>query len=101
MGYIFNAMIHLSIDVRMMAFKFFELLVEYYPSSFFLHADKVRLGVNLCFLCLFITFHFGRKQISSIDKIYTKGRVLFHQGVKEKIPTWLVIETGVSYKMIA
>uniref|UniRef100_A0A9I9CWU2 Pre-rRNA-processing protein Ipi1 N-terminal domain-containing protein n=1 Tax=Cucumis melo TaxID=3656 RepID=A0A9I9CWU2_CUCME len=41
MGYIFNAMIHLSIDVRMMAFKFFELLVEYYPSSFFLHADKI------------------------------------------------------------
>ncbi|XP_022147799.1 uncharacterized protein LOC111016649 [Momordica charantia] len=41
MGYIFNAMTHLSIDVRMMAFRFFELVVEYFPSSFFLHADKI------------------------------------------------------------
>lgn len=41
MGCIFNAMTHLSIDVRMMAFKFFELVVEYYPSSFFLHAEKI------------------------------------------------------------
>ncbi|KAG7022980.1 Testis-expressed protein 10 [Cucurbita argyrosperma subsp. argyrosperma] len=41
MGYIFNAMTNLSIDVRMMAFKFFELVVEFYPSSFFLHADKI------------------------------------------------------------
>jgi pre-rRNA-processing protein IPI1 len=41
MSYIFNAMTHLAIDVRLMAFKFFDLVVEYYPSSFSSYAEKI------------------------------------------------------------
>ncbi|CAN1144085.1 Pre-rRNA-processing protein IPI1 [Linum perenne] len=41
MAYIFNAMTHLAIDVRLMAFKFFNLIVEYHPDAFVLHAEKV------------------------------------------------------------
>ncbi|KAI8562907.1 hypothetical protein RHMOL_Rhmol03G0071900 [Rhododendron molle] len=41
MAYIFNAMTHLAIDVRLMAFKFFDLVVQYYPSSFSTHAEKI------------------------------------------------------------
>eukprot|EP00268_Persea_americana_P064657 TRINITY_DN8539_c0_g1_i1.p1 TRINITY_DN8539_c0_g1~~TRINITY_DN8539_c0_g1_i1.p1 ORF type:complete len:884 (-),score=132.86 TRINITY_DN8539_c0_g1_i1:635-3286(-) len=41
MAYIFNAMTHIANDIRIMAFKFFNLLVEHYPSSFFSYADKV------------------------------------------------------------
>ncbi|KAI5658924.1 hypothetical protein M9H77_27717 [Catharanthus roseus] len=41
MAYIFNAMTHLAIDVRVMAFKFFDLVVQNYPSSFFLYAEKI------------------------------------------------------------
>lgn len=41
MAYIFNAMTHLAIDVRLMAFKFLDLVVENYPPSFFLYAEKV------------------------------------------------------------
>ncbi|KAK6147658.1 hypothetical protein DH2020_018570 [Rehmannia glutinosa] len=41
MAYIFNAMTHLAIDVRLMAFKFFDLVVQFYPSSFFLYAEKI------------------------------------------------------------
>lgn len=41
MTYIFNAMTHLAIDVRLMAFKIFDLLVQHYPHSFFLYAEKV------------------------------------------------------------
>ncbi|CAA0837809.1 ARM repeat superfamily protein [Striga hermonthica] len=41
MVYIFNAMTHLAIDVRLMAFKFFDLIVQFYPSSFFLYAEKI------------------------------------------------------------
>lgn len=41
MAYIFNAMTHLAIDVRVMAFKFVELVVLNYPSSFPLYAEKV------------------------------------------------------------
>lgn len=41
MAYIFNAMTHLAFDIRLMAFKFFELVVQHYPSSFLLHAEKV------------------------------------------------------------
>ncbi|KAH9737957.1 Ipi1 N domain-containing protein [Citrus sinensis] len=40
-AYIFNAMTHLAVDVRLMAFKFFDLVVQYYPPSFSLYADKV------------------------------------------------------------
>ncbi|XP_074587560.1 uncharacterized protein LOC141843383 [Curcuma longa] len=41
MAYIFNAMTHMTVDVRLMAFKFFELLAVSYPSSFLLYAEKV------------------------------------------------------------
>uniref|UniRef100_A0A7C9EBQ9 Uncharacterized protein n=1 Tax=Opuntia streptacantha TaxID=393608 RepID=A0A7C9EBQ9_OPUST len=41
MAYIFNAMTHLSIDVRLMAFKFFDLVVQNYPPAFFSYAEKV------------------------------------------------------------
>ncbi|CAN1234397.1 Testis-expressed protein 10 [Linum perenne] len=41
MAYIFNAMTHLAIDVRLMAFKFFNLIVEYHPDAFVLHAEKI------------------------------------------------------------
>lgn len=41
MAYIFNSMTHLAIDVRLMAFKFLELVIQYYPPSFFLYAEKV------------------------------------------------------------
>ncbi|KAF9606386.1 hypothetical protein IFM89_025075 [Coptis chinensis] len=41
MAYIFNAMTHLAFDIRMVAFKFFELVVQHYPSSFLLYAEKV------------------------------------------------------------
>lgn len=41
MAYIFNAMTNLAIDVRLMAFKFSDLVVQYYPPSFFLYAEKV------------------------------------------------------------
>ncbi|XP_038692073.1 testis-expressed protein 10 homolog isoform X2 [Tripterygium wilfordii] len=41
MAYIFNAMTHLAIDIRLMAFKFFDLVVQYYPPSFFNYAEKI------------------------------------------------------------
>ncbi|MFS8032386.1 putative pre-rRNA-processing protein Ipi1 [Helianthus anomalus] len=41
MAYVFNAMTHLSIDVRLMAFKFFDLVVQHYPLSFSMYADKI------------------------------------------------------------
>ncbi|XAR53187.1 hypothetical protein NMG60_11021631 [Bertholletia excelsa] len=41
MAYIFNAMTHLAIDVRLMAFKFLDLVVQQYPSSFYLYAEKI------------------------------------------------------------
>ncbi|CAK7342019.1 unnamed protein product [Dovyalis caffra] len=41
MAYIFNAMTHLAIDVRLMAFKFFDLVVQYHPPSFFSYAEKM------------------------------------------------------------
>ncbi|KAK6147324.1 hypothetical protein DH2020_018236 [Rehmannia glutinosa] len=41
MAYIFNAMTHLAIDVRLMAFKFFDLVVQFYPSAFSLYAEKI------------------------------------------------------------
>ncbi|XP_024016946.1 uncharacterized protein LOC21387601 isoform X3 [Morus notabilis] len=40
-AYIFSAMTHLAIEVRLMAFKFFDLVVQYYPNSFFLYAEKI------------------------------------------------------------
>ncbi|KAL5545725.1 hypothetical protein UlMin_005412 [Ulmus minor] len=41
MAYIFNAMTHLAVEVRLMSFKFFDLVVQHYPHSFFLHAGKI------------------------------------------------------------
>lgn len=41
MTYIFNAMTHMAIEVRLMAFKFFDLLIQYFPSSFLLYAEKI------------------------------------------------------------
>ncbi|KAJ9181301.1 hypothetical protein P3X46_009441 [Hevea brasiliensis] len=41
MAYIFNAMTHLAIEVRLMAFKFFDLIVQHYPAVFPLYAEKV------------------------------------------------------------
>ncbi|XP_004303376.1 PREDICTED: uncharacterized protein LOC101296122 isoform X1 [Fragaria vesca subsp. vesca] len=41
MAYIFNSMTNLAIDVRLMAFKFLELVIQYYPPSFFLYAEKI------------------------------------------------------------
>ncbi|KAF9690196.1 hypothetical protein SADUNF_Sadunf01G0170500 [Salix dunnii] len=41
MAYIFNAMTHLAIDIRLMAFKFFDLAVEYHPPLFFSYAEKI------------------------------------------------------------
>ncbi|KAL0374783.1 UNVERIFIED_CONTAM: hypothetical protein Sradi_3394000 [Sesamum radiatum] len=40
MAYIFSAMTHLALDVRLMAFKFFDLVVQFYPPSFSLYAEK-------------------------------------------------------------
>ncbi|KAF2289624.1 hypothetical protein GH714_037565 [Hevea brasiliensis] len=47
MAYIFNAMTHLAIEVRLMAFKFFDLIVQHYPAVFPLYAEKVVLGQDL------------------------------------------------------
>ncbi|XP_078432784.1 ARM repeat superfamily protein isoform X2 [Wolffia australiana] len=41
MAYVFNAMTHLAIDIRVMGFKFFLLIVQNHPSSFLLYAEKV------------------------------------------------------------
>lgn len=41
MAYILNAMTHLSVEVRLMAFKFLDLVVENYPPTFFLYAEKI------------------------------------------------------------
>ncbi|GLT68689.1 hypothetical protein SLA2020_408980 [Shorea laevis] len=41
MAYIFCAMTNFSIEVRLMAFKFFDLVVQYYPRCFFSYAEKV------------------------------------------------------------
>lgn len=41
MTYIFTAMTHLAIDIRLMAFKCCDLLVQHYPASFSLYAEEV------------------------------------------------------------
>ncbi|XP_057526362.1 uncharacterized protein LOC130805595 isoform X1 [Amaranthus tricolor] len=41
MAYIFRAMTHLSNDVRFMAFKFLDLMVQIHPPAFFMYTDKV------------------------------------------------------------
>lgn len=56
MAYIFNAMTNLAIDVRLMAFKFFDLVVQFYPSSFSLNAEKVCSYFSLP-IWMLIAFH--------------------------------------------
>ncbi|KAM7265835.1 hypothetical protein ACFE04_003518 [Oxalis oulophora] len=41
MFYIFYAMTQLRIEIRLMAFKFLDLLLQFHPPCFFLHADKI------------------------------------------------------------
>ncbi|KAK7294692.1 hypothetical protein RJT34_17585 [Clitoria ternatea] len=41
MAYIFNAMTHLAVDVRIMAFDFLDLVLEFYPPSFSPYAEKI------------------------------------------------------------
>ncbi|XP_065870962.1 uncharacterized protein [Euphorbia lathyris] len=41
MVYIFNAMTHLAIEVRLMAFKFFDLVVQHYPPVFSMYSEKI------------------------------------------------------------
>jgi len=41
MPYIFTAMTKSSIEVRLMAFKFFRLVLEFYSPTFSLYAEKV------------------------------------------------------------
>lgn len=41
MPYIFNAMTHLAVDVRIMAFDFLDLILEFYPPSFSSYAEKI------------------------------------------------------------
>lgn len=56
MAYIFNAMTHLAVDVRLMAFKFFDLVVQHYPPSFSLYAEKVSHFVLILKYCVSIHF---------------------------------------------
>ncbi|VFQ59440.1 unnamed protein product [Cuscuta campestris] len=41
MVYILSAMTSLAIDVRLMAFKFFDLVIQNYPSSFSMYSEKI------------------------------------------------------------
>ncbi|XP_027349391.1 uncharacterized protein LOC113860993 isoform X2 [Abrus precatorius] len=41
MAYIFNAMTHLAVDIRIMAFDFLDLVLEFYPPSFSSYAEKI------------------------------------------------------------
>ncbi|KAJ8899163.1 hypothetical protein K2173_011950 [Erythroxylum novogranatense] len=41
MAFIFNATTHLAIDVRLMAFKFLDLILQQFPSSFSVYAEKI------------------------------------------------------------
>ncbi|KAF7818845.1 Pre-rRNA-processing protein IPI1 isoform A [Senna tora] len=41
MAYIFNAMTHLAIDIRLKAFEFLDLVLEFYPPSLSSYADKI------------------------------------------------------------
>ena len=70
MAYIFNSMTHLAIDVRLMAFRFFDLVIQHHPSSFSLYAEKVGMygfksvtfgDIGGCFLVIFLVL---RKETS-------------------------------------
>ncbi|XP_045795864.1 uncharacterized protein LOC123890321 [Trifolium pratense] len=41
MAYIFNAMTHLAVDIRITAFDFLDLTLEFYPPSFSSYAEKI------------------------------------------------------------
>jgi pre-rRNA-processing protein IPI1 len=47
MAYIFNAMTHLAVDIRIMAFDFLDLTLEFYPLSFSSYAEKVIFSVHI------------------------------------------------------
>ncbi|MFS7937281.1 putative pre-rRNA-processing protein Ipi1 [Helianthus anomalus] len=64
-AYVFNAMTHLSIDVRLMAFKFFDMVVQHYPLSFSMYADKV-------FVLFILTWEIAR------FLLYLKNIVFMH-----------------------
>lgn len=67
MAYIFNAMAHLAQDVRFMAFKFSDLVVQFYPSSFPFYAEKVslllsfHLQLGACCIYSVMCFHLQRE----------------------------------------
>ncbi|XP_028777518.1 uncharacterized protein LOC114734142 [Neltuma alba] len=56
MAYIFKAMTHLAIDIRLKAFEFLDLVLEFYPPSLPLYAEKIFqnyddiLRKNQCYL---------------------------------------------------
>lgn len=49
MAYIFNAMTHLAIDIRLKAFEFLDLVLEFFPSSLSSYAEKVESSVHVVF----------------------------------------------------
>ncbi|KAJ0739367.1 putative pre-rRNA-processing protein Ipi1 [Helianthus annuus] len=57
MAYVFNAMTHLTIDVRLMAFKTFDLVVQHYPVSFSMFAEKVHVVIRLWTFMLSFVVH--------------------------------------------
>ncbi|KAL9811648.1 putative testis-expressed protein 10/pre-rRNA-processing protein Ipi1 [Arabidopsis thaliana] len=50
MPYIFTAMTKSSIEVRLMAFKFFRLVLEFYSPTFSLYAEKTFPEISICYL---------------------------------------------------
>jgi pre-rRNA-processing protein IPI1 len=54
MAYIFNAMTHLAVDIRIMAFDFLDLTLEFYPLSFSSYAEKVIFSVHIVNVLLII-----------------------------------------------
>ena len=57
MTYIFNAMTNLAIDIRLMAFKFFDLVVQYHPPCFSLYAEKVHEFNHVINHCNYYIFY--------------------------------------------
>lgn len=72
MPYIFSAMADSAIDIRLMAFKFFHLVVQYYPPTFSLYAEKVSTLISWMFTfpsfacsISFHTFILARRSLKS------------------------------------
>ncbi|KAG6472691.1 hypothetical protein ZIOFF_070168 [Zingiber officinale] len=69
MAYIFNAMTLMTVDIRLMAFKFFKLLALNYPSSFMLYAEKVVCSdFNMMHFTLFRHYQMLEPRGVKIDK---------------------------------